>query len=217
MGNIIVNSQNKPYLVNGCALEFRPYDSEIEYLESTGTQYINTLYNPAQHTSLIIEAKLTNSPSETTIAGLYDASRLARFHIGIYQAKWHFGCSNSSGSASWINFESPTINLEKHVFELQSSGYCCVDSTSNQISNVRLGSFISPIYLFCRCRGDKGNIADSFSNVRIYSVKIYENGNLMRFFTPVRIGQVGYMYDQINGTFYENAGTGSFVLGPDII
>lgn len=39
----------------------------------------------------------------------------------------------------------------------------------------------------------------------------------MRFLIPVRIGQVGYMYDQVYGTFYENAGTGSFVLGPDII
>lgn len=87
MGNILVNSQNKPYLVNGCALELRPYDSEIEYLESTGTQYINTSYNPTQHTSLIVEAKLTSDPSDTSIAGLYNASTNVRFHIGMYQSK----------------------------------------------------------------------------------------------------------------------------------
>lgn len=33
---------------------------------------------------------------------------------------------------------------------------------------------------------------------------------------PVRIGDVGYMYDQISGNMLGNAGRGSFVLGPDI-
>ena len=33
---------------------------------------------------------------------------------------------------------------------------------------------------------------------------------------PVRIGNVGYMYDRVSGQLFGNAGTGSFVLGPDV-
>ncbi len=32
---------------------------------------------------------------------------------------------------------------------------------------------------------------------------------------PVRVGQVGYMYDKVSGNLLGNAGSGSFVLGND--
>jgi hypothetical protein len=32
---------------------------------------------------------------------------------------------------------------------------------------------------------------------------------------PVRIGNVGYMYDKVSGQLFENQGTGNFILGPD--
>ena len=33
---------------------------------------------------------------------------------------------------------------------------------------------------------------------------------------PVRVGQVGYMYDKVSGEFFENKGSGNFGLGPDV-
>jgi len=33
---------------------------------------------------------------------------------------------------------------------------------------------------------------------------------------PVRVGQVGYMYDKISNKLFGNSGTGSFILGPDL-
>ena len=32
---------------------------------------------------------------------------------------------------------------------------------------------------------------------------------------PVRVGQVGYMYDKVSGQLFGNVGTGDFGLGPD--
>lgn len=34
---------------------------------------------------------------------------------------------------------------------------------------------------------------------------------------PVRVGMVGYMYDRVSGQLFANAGTGNFILGPDIV
>lgn len=53
------------------------------------------------------------------------------------------------------------------------------------------------------------------SNTRIYWCKIRENGVLLRDFIPVRVGDVGYLYDSVSGQLFGNAGTGSFVIGPD--
>lgn len=50
----------------------------------------------------------------------------------------------------------------------------------------------------------------------IYFVKLYHDGILVRDFIPVRVGNVGYMYDEVSGQLFGNAGTGEFILGPDV-
>jgi hypothetical protein len=50
---------------------------------------------------------------------------------------------------------------------------------------------------------------------RIYYCQISQGVNLVRDFIPVRVGNVGYMYDKISGKLFENQGTGNFILGPD--
>ena len=54
-----------------------------------------------------------------------------------------------------------------------------------------------------------------FGKSRIAYCKVYDNGTLLRDFIPVRVGNVGYMYDKVSGQLFGNSGTGSFILGPD--
>jgi hypothetical protein len=51
---------------------------------------------------------------------------------------------------------------------------------------------------------------------RIYSWKIYSSNTLIMDLIPVRIGQIGYMYDKVSGKLFGNSGTGQFILGNDI-
>jgi hypothetical protein len=51
--------------------------------------------------------------------------------------------------------------------------------------------------------------------MKLKYLKIYENNILVQDLVPVRKGNVGYMYDMVSGKIFENAGTGSFILGPD--
>lgn len=49
-----------------------------------------------------------------------------------------------------------------------------------------------------------------------YYLKVYDgNDNLIYDFIPVRVGQVGYLYDKVSGQLFGNEGSGSFVLGQD--
>jgi hypothetical protein len=45
--------------------------------------------------------------------------------------------------------------------------------------------------------------------------KIWDGESLLIHLIPVRVGQVGYMYDKISGQLFGNVGTGSFFLGLD--
>lgn len=51
---------------------------------------------------------------------------------------------------------------------------------------------------------------------KIYSVQISQGNQIVMDLIPVRVGNVGYMFDKISGNLYGNNGTGSFTLGPDV-
>ena len=51
---------------------------------------------------------------------------------------------------------------------------------------------------------------------RIKYAKFHKGSILVRDFIPVRKGTVGYLYDRVTGALFGNAGTGDFVIGPDI-
>lgn len=38
---------------------------------------------------------------------------------------------------------------------------------------------------------------------------------MVRDFIPVRVGQVGYLYDRVSGQLFGKYGTGDFIVGPD--
>lgn len=53
-------------------------------------------------------------------------------------------------------------------------------------------------------------------NGEIYSCRIYNNDVLIRDFVPAmrKSDNVVGLYDRVSGTFFTNAGTGSFIAGP---
>lgn len=50
----------------------------------------------------------------------------------------------------------------------------------------------------------------------VKKVALTYNGVCVFDAIPVRVGQVGYMYDKISGRLFGNAGTGDFILGNDV-
>ena len=78
-----------------------------------------------------------------------------------------------------------------------------------------------PIYIFKR--SNSATETTYGLSGRFYFCKIWQNGILVRDFIPVRVDSTGCMLDKANLTggtnndgIYYNAGTGSFVLGPDV-
>lgn len=63
---------------------------------------------------------------------------------------------------------------------------------------------------------DKTVVLFGRSVARLYNVELLRDGIKLRDYIPVRIGEVGYMYDKVSGELFSNAGSGSFILGPDI-
>ena len=186
----------------------------LEYIESTGTQYIDTGYIPKSNTEIIIDAELTQADANVTIAGnhyLANASTISkRFHVGTYQSKWHFGVGNNS---SWYNFPSPVPDTKRHIFRILADGNCYVDdktyklSPGTTVSNVSVGLFCVHGYI------PSSNTHSYYQNAKakIYRVTMKEGGVVVMDLVPVYYNGECYLLDLVSHEMKGNGGTGSFL------
>lgn len=52
--------------------------------------------------------------------------------------------------------------------------------------------------------------------IMAFSIGFNSDANNIIDFIPVRVGQVGYLYDRVSGQLFGNSGTGAFIVGPDV-
>ena len=188
-----------------------PYDAEVEYLEATGTQYINTNAYPIYNYGLSGEIKMQrtgNSTGDTAYVGrttyggfeLYTNSNRG---ICLWVSKLQGDIYVQTGSGGFDkNVHLVTFNITNNI------SYLSVDGTQYSGEIAANADAQGYVQLFSH-RGYYN------AEGRIYYCKLYYNSVLIHDLIPVRVGQVGYMYDKVTGRLFGNSGTGSFVLGPD--
>lgn len=188
--------------------DIKIYDSKIEYLQSTGTQYIDTGIIPDANTG----AKVTVMKLSTTdryILGLRNNSGNTRWTIGQIQSKLYYGYGGFY-SNEWNNAPINTqvtaslnyLNDKKFIVEDESAVIPTLSFT--------------PIYsILLFGYNNKGTVG--YCDCRIYNVKISQGDEIVMDLIPVRVGTTGYMYDTVSGELFGNAGTGEFILGSDIV
>lgn len=179
----------------------KPYKQELEYIESTGTQYIDVLFVPNQNTRVVMDAQLTSSASSQ----FYFSARTSG-------GQQNFGfLYNGSGVARSDYGESKvtmSLNATTRVLIDKNKNVCTVNGTV--LTNVA-STFTCPNNLALFASLDSGN-ALYFSSMILYSCQIYDNGTLIRDYIPVLDWNNNpCLYDKINKRFYYNAGTGAFM------
>ena len=167
---------------------------EVEYIESTGTQYIDTNYTPNQNTKAY-----TKFNSDTLNSGLYSSSNKFTAYINP-KGNWRFGSTTVLiTSSSGVLYTSVQDKTGVIINETDVYNYGTVtDFTST-----------ATLKLMFNSTGFKG---------KIYEFKLYDNDILVRNFIPCyrKSDNVAGMYDIVTGKFFTNIGTGSFAVGNNI-
>ena len=195
-----------------------PRYQQVEYIESTGSQYIDTGFIPNQDTRVISEFEYTKDPGNIGFifgAG-YSATDRA-FELYPWTNNWNspYGNTNIIVGTSSSLLTSGKIYADKnkntilirYIDGTEQTGQ--TDYTEFTVTNRNM-------WLFSINRGNTIFLADC---VRLYSCKIYDNGVLVRNFIPVirKIDNKPGMFDKITKQFYTNAGTGDdFLYGNKI-
>ena len=189
-----------------------------DYLESTAAdkQWIDTGIVPNNNMRVICEYFFRSGVSRAFVFGARTANRVASFlHRGVL----HRGVSGAQSSADYgtgqVNFGAVTaetrytIDANKNVWTL-----------TNEQQQTVVRTFTSQTFVTnCTLKLFAMNSNGSTTNLRdpsaIVSVKIYDNGTLVRDFRPaVRIADgVAGMHDVVNDVFYPSANGVNFLYG----
>ena len=191
-----------------------PYDAEIEYLQTTGTQYIDTGIVSGTNIVAEIKAILTQTSSDVqTFLCARTGNNVSFSNLlsikNVSTPYTQIGGGNSSIDSS----ADPTV-LHTYRTGLQNNSlFFETDGTTEGTRTISGSTSNLSMYLFAR-HTDSG--ADRGIYSKLYYCKITKDGSLVRDFIPVRVGQTGYLYDKVSGELFGNNGSGSFILGNDI-
>ena len=184
-----------------------PYDAEVEYLESTGTQYISTMLIPTRvHVGLKPIGVATPSYANAYFGVNNNGSRttgLVSETKDTLQAR-NYGYDSVEFSALWGEFHNVYFDRDTVSIDGETKAFVTNFST--------VGGAVKSFGLF----DFPQRSTETTPKSAISYCKMWDKvDNLMADFIPVRVGAVGYMYDCVSGRLFGNSGTGEFILGPD--
>ena len=212
-GDIILPTAPTKY---GYTFKGWAFFTPIEYLESTGLQYIDTGFFPNQDTRVVVEFKAM-SGYYGTIFGARTAAANSAFSF-IYTMDTTNMADDYGNTRRVIGSKifNQTIVIDKnknYTYVLNKSTGAVIYQDANTYTNFQTAF---PLYLFVMNSGGAVNVNEAGTRL-IYSAKIYDNGTLVRDFIPVLDGNnVPCMYDSVTEQYFYNQGTGDFIAGPAI-
>lgn len=188
----------------------------VEYLESTGTQYINTNYFVNPKTKIECEFQFTDSTKkQQRIFGGIDSNntRLDCYVKDSLQLGWNWTEQDNQTNLN-VN-TNVTIDTNKHkiiidglnkTVKLDNIYTSSIAGNFNKTSTTSLGIMA---HITTNITG--------YAYLKLYSFKIYDNNALVRNFVACyrKSDNVKGLYDLVNNVFYENSGTGTFAVGGD--
>lgn len=184
----------------------KPYYCEVEYLESTGTQWIDTGYNINTTTDEVtVYFQLITTEKYSWLMGEHDTG--ARFGIGSGDKT---NLRNIAYGNSTYKVNDTEVYNSQHYFNANSNG---VYVNSTLVHTFESFSSTSTIYLFNLNISGGGNGASG----KIWRYTHKRNGVLIRDLIPVLDwSYVPCLYDKVSGQLFYNQGTGTFSYGREI-
>lgn len=176
----------------------------LEYIQSSGTQYINTGFKPNQNTKIELDVLSAEGTSSNIpyIFGTQDSSN------NYFVATWVLGYGNGMVTTGINLYDGKFHVVKVENGALYKDGSIIAQRTASSFS---IGV---PIFLFAV---NSSRQSMGYGACKLRSCKIYGNGTLVRDFIPCKnaSGVIG-LWDDVNSVFYQNAGSGTFTAGPEI-
>lgn len=187
----------------------------LDYIECTGTQYIDTGFKANTTTTKFVGAFTPTQKVMGALLGSRNGTASGPHSCNVFvlgEGKFRVDWANASYSGTEINYVVGT----KYEMEI-TRGRLVINNTTKSYTNSasvdQLGNFLI---------GTFNNVTTPYANGfvgYIHECKLYSNDVLIRDFIPVKriSDNVVGMYDIVTKTFFTNAGTDSFIAGEKLV
>lgn len=217
-----------------------PYDSRVAWLKSDGTAYVQ-FPDLLEFTGQTL-ATMPDCAIKVCVEGM-DQYASAASTVGAVcawgnnTAKSNIAALVLSSSANWYSIRvSDATNVSKEGYaqstDIQSLGFSCDRTRASPVekyvndTTVYSGaapsgtSKLAPTRLFAQGGVDANGwagVANVSSNVKVSGIEMNKGGVLVLKAYAVRVGSVGYMFDEVSGELFGNSATsGALIYGSDI-
>ena len=183
---------------------------EVDYIQSSGTQYIDTGYKPSEKDSFEFAFNENDLTTDQNIFGARTSATSNNLTVkyendNVIEAD--YGNYNTNRKRITLN------NTNKNVFKLESNSKIIFNGTSHSLTAVTFQLEYNALIFDI---GGNPYDTNKFKG-KLYYFKIWNGGTLVRDYVPCyrkSDGTIG-LYDLVNHKFYTNKGTGTFTKGPD--
>lgn len=173
--------------------------TKLEYIESTGTQYISTGIIPTENTKVVIE--FNSSSVSGVVFGQDSGYKVKAFMFAMTVVVFDSTKKNISISAN-----------AKHTVQVAPKAFKVDNRPSQYIYSNKVNAAY-PMFLFGNNRN--GKFSEGVA-MKLYSFKVYENDVLIADYIPCKQGNAVGLYDDVAGAMNLPLGTGDFTPGPSI-
>lgn len=190
---------------------------EVEYIESSGTQYINTDVIPTVDTGVKVRGHFTSiqKDKDNIILGASDQTGFSNgkpYSVDTWSDKVYFPFGGFAGDSTDTITITQTNNKQyEYTLNYMNSGKASVD-TQQMTLPARTSMTSNALYLFCL----NGNgTAGYYAHFALEYLQITQGENVIHDYVPCyrKADNVAGLYDIVTGTFLTNAGSGTFAVG----
>ena len=185
--------------------------TEVEYIESSGTQYVDTGVVPNHNTAVMLDIDIVNADNWGPIFGSRDANVTNEFCMFAHNPTSVY--QDGYGNVAHVNISVSSVLGRQTINKALNNTYINDELKNSFTAATFQGTY--PMFLFQINSGGSA-VAYKISG-RIYRAVITKSSTIVRDFIPCKnpSGTVG-LYDTVNGTYYGNSGTGVFTAGAEI-
>ena len=186
---------------------------QVEYVEATGAQYLNTGFKHNQNTRIVMDTQVTKQPS--THAWLFEGrTTTSTNNKGVFLlngTSWRadYATSSTSGRisvSSVTTLERLRIDYNRNVLTINDFKHTWSPLTFEGTCELTLFA------------ANTGGTVDGYISARTWLTEMYDDDVLIRDYVPcINPDGVPGFYDMVNRTFEGSATTTPFVAGPVLI
>lgn len=185
--------------------------TRVEYIESTGTQYISTRYKPNNNTRLVMECAIESPVSSNyiTLFGARDADLARCFALFVSPSNNFY--PNIGTMTDHYTYPSSLSVVGHHVIDANKNTIT-IDGNSHTFT-ARAFQNTTELFVFAN---NENNNTTFYGAFKAETAEIYDNGALVRDYIPcVDENGDANLWDDVNETLAEKVGT--FLYGAPVV